>query len=309
MNYTLHQLKIFLKVAEYQSITKAADELHLTQPAISIQLKKLQEQFDLPLTEVVGRQLYITDFGKEIMVRSQRILEESDAIKFTIDQYKGYLTGSIKISVVSTGKYVIPYFLRAFIDRYPGIEISIDVSNKNKVIEGLYKNESDFSLVSIVPDDLKVNKVELMENRLYLVGNADFDGQIKKSKDLEKVTLLFREEGSATRKEMLGFLEKNNIKFKKSMQLVSNEAVKQAINAGLGFSIVPLIGLRTALKNENMKIYQLKGLPLITQWNLIYSQGKNLTPAQQALVDFIEENKTQLVNEHFLWAVNPEEYQ
>lgn len=309
MNYTLHQLKIFLKVAEYQSITKAADELHLTQPAISIQLKKLQEQFDLPLTEVVGRQLYITDFGKEIMIRSQRILEESDAIKFTIDQYKGYLTGSIKISVVSTGKYVIPYFLRAFIDRYPGIEISIDVSNKNKVIEGLYKNESDFSLVSIVPDDLKVSKVELMENRLYLVGNADFNGQIKRSKDLEKVTLLFREEGSATRKEMLGFLEKNNIKFKKSMQLVSNEAVKQAINAGLGFSIVPLIGLRTALKNENMQIYPLKGLPLITKWNLIYSQGKNLTPGQQALVDFIEENKTQLVHEHFRWAVNPEEYQ
>ena len=308
MNYTLHQLKIFLKVAEYQSITKAADELHLTQPAISIQLKKLQEQFDLPLTEVVGRQLYVTDFGKEMMIRSRRILEESDAIRYTIDQYKGFLTGKIKISVVSTGKYVIPYFLKSFIDRYPGIEISIDVSNKNKVIEGLNKNKSDFSLVSIVPDELKVKRVELMENRLYLVGSSDYNGQIKKSKDLEKVTLLFREEGSATRKEMIEFLEKNKVTVRKSMQLVSNEAVKQAVNAGLGFSIVPLIGLRTALKNENMRVYPLKGLPLITQWNLIYSQGKSLTPAQQALIDFIEENKNQLVEEHFEWAVHPEGY-
>ena len=308
MNYTLHQLKIFLKVAEYQSITKAADELHLTQPAISIQLKKLQEQFDLPLTEVVGRQLFVTDFGKEMMVRSKRILEESDAIRYTIDQYKGYLTGKIKISVVSTGKYVIPYFLKSFIDKYPGIEISIDVSNKNKVIEGLNKNESDFSLVSIVPDELKVNKVELMENRLYLVGSSEYDGKIKKAKDLEKITLLFREEGSATRKEMLAFLEKNKVSIKKSMQLVSNEAVKQAINAGLGLSIVPLIGLRTALNNENMQVFPLKDLPLITQWNLVYSQGKRLTPAQQALIDFIEENKSELVEEHFKWAVNPQGY-
>ncbi|WP_436515721.1 LysR family transcriptional regulator [Ekhidna sp. To15] len=308
MNYTLHQLKIFLKVAELQSITKAAEELYLTQPAISIQLKKLQEQFDLPLTEVVGRQLFITDFGEEIKIRSRRILEESEAIKFTIDQYKGFLTGKIKISVVSTGKYVIPYFLKSFMDKYPGIEISIDVSNKNKVVEGLIKNESDFSLVSIVPEELKVHRVELMENRLYLIGNADNADEIKKPKDLEKVTLLLREEGSATRNAMLDFLEKKNIAIKKSMQLVSNEAIKQAINAGLGFSIVPLIGVRTALKNENMKIFPLKGLPIITQWNLIYSKGKNLTPAQSALIDFIEENKAQLVEDHFNWAVNPQEY-
>lgn len=307
MNYTLHQLKIFLKVAEYQSITKAADELHLTQPAISIQLKKLQEQFDLPLTEVVGRQLYITDFGKEIMVRSKRILDESEAIKYTIDQYKGYISGKIKISLVSTGKYVMPYFLKAFIDKYPGIEISIDVSNKNKVIEGLAKNESDFSLVSVVPEDLNVNRVELMENKLYLVGNAEYQGSLK-LRDLEKETLLFREEGSATRKAMLDFLEKNKITVRKSMQLVSNEAIKQAINAGLGFSVVPLIGLRTALTSENMRIFPLKGLPIITKWNLIYAKGKNLTPAQSALIEFIEENKSKIVQEHFNWAVNPEQY-
>jgi DNA-binding transcriptional LysR family regulator len=302
MHYTLHQLKIFLKVSDYQSITKAAEDLHLTQPAISIQLKKLQEQFELPLTEVIGRQLYVTDFGKEIAIRSRRILEEADGIKYTIDQYKGLLTGKIKISVVSTGKYVIPYFLKDFMDRYPSVEISIDVSNKNRVIEGLHRNESDFSLVSVVPDDLKVHAVELMENQLNLVGSQEFEGRIKKPKDLEKVTLLFREEGSATRNAMEQYLESNHIMVGKSMELVSNEAVKQAINAGLGVSIVPLIGLRTALAREHIALYPLKGLPIITRWNLIYNKGKVLTPAQRELIRYMEENKEQLVEKHFSWA-------
>ncbi|MEM0941342.1 MAG: LysR family transcriptional regulator [Bacteroidota bacterium] len=302
MHYTLHQLKIFLKVSDYQSITKAAEDLHLTQPAISIQLKKLQDQFELPLTEVIGRQLYITDFGKEIAIRSKRILDEADGIKYTIDQYKGFVSGKIKISVVSTGKYVIPYFLKSFIDKYPGVDISVDVSNKNRVIEGLIHNESDFSLVSVLPEDLKVEALSLMENHLYLVGSTIHKGKVNKPKDLEKVTLLFREKGSATRKAMERFLEDHQVRIGKSMELVSNEAVKQAINAGIGFSIVPLIGLRTALKNENIVIYPLKGLPIITRWNLIFSKGKNLTPAQQELVKFIEENKASIVAKNFDWV-------
>ncbi|MEQ9465783.1 MAG: LysR family transcriptional regulator [Ekhidna sp.] len=303
MHYTLHQLRIFLKVADCQSITKAAEELHLTQPAISIQLKKLQEQFELPLTEVIGRQLYVTDFGKEIAIRSRRILEEAEGIKYTIDQYKGLLTGKIKISVVSTGKYVIPYFLKGFMDKYPGVDISIDVSNKNRVIEGMYRNESDFSLVSVVPDDLNVFTVELMENELNLVGSIEFEDRIKRPKDLEKVTLLFREDGSATRNAMQHYLDAQQIKVGKAMELVSNEAVKQAINAGLGVSIVPLIGLRTALKYERIRIYPLKGLPIITQWNLIYNKGKVLTPAQDELIKYVEENKERLVKDHFIWTI------
>lgn len=302
MHYTLHQLRIFLKVADYQSITKAAEELHLTQPAISIQLKKLQEQFELPLTEVIGRQLYVTDFGKEIAIRSRRILDEAEGIKYTIDQYKGLLTGKIKISVVSTGKYVIPYFLKNFMDTYPGVDISIDVSNKNRVIEGMHRNESDFSLVSVVPDDLNVYSVELMENELNLVGSTEFEGRIKRPKDLEKVTLLFREDGSATRNAMQHYLDTHHIKVGKSMELVSNEAVKQAINAGLGVSIVPLIGLRTALAREGIQIYPLSGLPIFTRWNLIYNKGKVLTPAQLGLIKYMEENKERLVEEHFSWT-------
>ncbi len=302
MHYTLHQLKIFLKVAECQSITKAAEELYLTQPAVSIQLKKLQDQFDLPLTEVIGRQLYITDFGKEIAKRSQRILEEADGIRFMVDQYKGLLTGRIKISVVSTGKYVMPYFLKPFMDLHPGVEISLDVSNKNKVVQGLINNESDFSLVSVLPEDIEVNKVTLMDNHLYMTGSSIYEGKVKKTSELSDQTLLFREEGSATRKAMEEFLTKNKVDISKSMELVSNEAVKQAVNAGIGFSIMPLIGLRSSISSENIRIFPMKGLPVVTKWNLIYSTAKKLTPAQSALIDFIEENKERIEKETFAWV-------
>ena len=303
MFYTLHQLQILVKVAEHQSITKAADDLNLSQPAISIQLKNLQSQFDLPLTEVIGRQLYITDFGDEIVKSSLKILQEADAIKYTVDQYKGMLTGKIKISVVSTGKYVMPYFLKPFMDQYPGVDIMLDVSNKYKVIESLQKNECDFSLVSIVPEDMSLEKHELMENKLYLAGSVDNKLKVKTPNDLKKLTLLFREEGSATRKAMIDYLNKYDITPMKSMTLVSNEAIKQAINAGLGFSIVPLIGLRTALESEKIRIYPMKGLPIVTKWNLIYNRNKKLTPAQKEFVRFTNLHREQVVKEHFSWAL------
>ena len=303
MNYTLHQLRIFLKVSELQSITKASEELHLTQPAVSIQLKKLQDQFELPLTEVIGRQLYVTDFGKHIAEASKRILFEADNMRYTINQFKGIITGEINISSVSTGKYVIPYFLKPFMDKYPGVEINIDVSNKKEVVEKLVKNESDFSLVSVLPEGMNLHTIELMENRLFVVGSSQDPHPPKKIIDLNKLTLLYREEGSATRKAMHEYLDSHKIVPKKSMKLVSNEAVKQAINAGIGYSIMPLIGLRNELANGSMVTYTLKNLPIVTNWNLVYNKGKNLTPAQSELIKFIEENKESITKEHFEWAV------
>lgn len=299
MNYTLHQLRVFLKIVELGSVTKAAEELHLTQPAVSIQLKSFQKQFEIPLTEVIGRQLYVTDFGNQIAIVAKRILDEAEVLKTTVDQYKGLVTGKIKISVVSTGKYVIPYFLQPFMEKYPGVEIVIDVSNKSRVINSLANNESDFSLVSVLPANVSVHRVELMDNVLYLVGSRRFSERKIGMEDVKDLTLIFREQGSATRMAMEGYLKENNIKGYKSMELVSNEAVKQAVNAGIGFSIMPVIGLRNELTLKTLKIYPLEGLPIITQWNLIYNQEKKLTPASVALVDFIQENKEWVVNEFF----------
>ena len=173
MNYTLHQLQVFLKITQNKSITKAAIELHLTQPAVSIQLRNFQDQFDVPLTEVIGRKLYVTDFGKEIAIAAEKILNEVHAINFKTMAFKGQLTGRLKISVVSTGKYVIPYFLSDFLKQNQGVELLLDVTNKTKVLKNLENNEVDFSLVSVLPETLQIEKIELMPNTLYLVANID----------------------------------------------------------------------------------------------------------------------------------------
>lgn len=304
MNYTLHQLIVFQAVYKHKSITKAAEELHLTQPAVSIQLKKLQEQFEIPLTEVIGRQLYITDFGEKIAEVSLRILEEAESIKTTMNQYKGLLVGKLTISSASTGKYVIPYFLTEFSNQHPGVEISIDVTNKTQVLNKLVNNETDFALVSVLPEDIPIEAVELMPNKLFLVGNSEMitkDGGVNGPEDLGDKPLIFRENGSATRKAMEDFLDRNEVKVKRRMELVSNEAVKQAVNAGLGYSIMPLIGMKAFLETESTKIIPLKGLPIVTSWNLIHLKGKNMSPVALALIDFLEKHKAETIEKYFSW--------
>ena len=156
MHYTLHQLQVYLKVAQLKSITKAAEELFLTQPAVSIQLKNFQDQFEIPLTEVVGRQLYVTDFGKEIMLAAENIINEVQAINYKTQSFKGKLTGKLKLSIVSTGKYVMPYFISNFLKQNDGVDLVMDVTNKSRVLESLQQNEIDFALVSLLPEDMKI---------------------------------------------------------------------------------------------------------------------------------------------------------
>ncbi|WP_029489379.1 LysR family transcriptional regulator [Ochrovirga pacifica] len=303
MNYTLHQLKVFLKVVELKSITKASEALYLTQPAVSIQIKKLQDQFELPLTEVIGKQLYITEFGKVLATKCEKIIEAADEIKDTVSQYKGVVTGKLKISVVSTGKYVIPFFIKPFMDLYPEVEISVNVSNKNRVIKDLQNNATDFALVSIIPEGLKLKKIELMENKLYFASKNTAVNRLQTPKDLEKVNLLFRESGSATRDVMEQYLKEHNVQVKNAMELVSNEAIKQAIYADVGCSLMPIIGLRLALKNKEIKVHKLEGLPMVTKWNLVYLSEKKLTTAHQAFINTIRQKKEELIHEHFNWSL------
>lgn len=303
MNYTLNQLEIFLKVAHTGSVTKAAEALHLTQPAVSIQLRNFQAQFDIPLTEVIGRNIYITDFGKEIAAAAEAILNQVYAINYKAHAYKGELIGRLKITVVSTGKYVMPYFLSGFLKQHPAVELVMDVTNKSKVIESLENNEVDFSLVSILPATLNTDKIDLLQNKLFLVGNALPEMNPKQTKkDLFKdLPLIYREQGSGTRQTMQSFLEKNNIVVQKKMELTSNEAVKQAVMAGLGYSIMPLIGIKNELKNGELQIIPVKGFPIKTMWSLIWLKQKRHTHVAQALLDYIAQEKQSIIKDRFDW--------
>ncbi|MEZ4985112.1 MAG: LysR family transcriptional regulator [Saprospiraceae bacterium] len=307
MNYTLHQLQVFVQVTESKSVTKAAEVLNLTQPAVSIQLKNFQDQFDIALTEVVGRKLYVTDFGKEIAVVAQEILIQAQQIQDKTLAYKGFLTGKINISVVSTGKYVIPYFLQAFMQKHPGIDVSIDVTNKASVLNNLTANNTDFSLVSILPERIAVEQLELIQNKLYLVASPTSATKLPSKKIqslLEQSTLIYREQGSGTRQTMERFLQQMAIPVRKKMELTSNEAVKQAVLAGLGVSIMPLIGIKNELQLQQLQIIPVKGLPIQTSWHLVWPQGKKHSPASHALLQYLQMHKDDIINTHFNWYEN-----
>lgn len=296
MDYTIHQLQIFLKVLQTRSITKTSEELFMTQPAISIQLKNLQNQFKIPLTEVIGRQLYITDFGKEIAEIAERVIQELENINYKTKAYQGILTGKLSISSASTGKYVIPYFLSGFLEKNSGIDLVLDVTNKSKVVKSLKNNETDFALVSVLPDKLNVEGELLIENKLYLMGNQ----QIRE----EKKPLIYREEGSATRTAMEQYFETREGKQRKRMELTSNEAVKQAVIAGLGHSIMPLIGMRNELMSQEIYILPAEGFPIITEWRLIWLKEKKLSPVSQAYLEFLRAEKQNILDKNFEWYLN-----
>ena len=303
MNYTLHQLEIFRTIAELQSVTKASEHLFLTQPAVSIQLKNFQAQFNLPLFEIVGRKLYITEFGEEISETAFKILEQVENIKYKSAIFKGKIAGKLNISIVSTAKYTMPYFLSDFIKTNEMVSLTIDVTNKMTVLRSLENNECDFAMVSTIPEKLNIDRIELMKNKLYFVANKDFNPSKKKVllKDLNKSLFIFREPGSATRLAMEKYLVKHKIVIEKEMELTSNEAVKQAIIAGLGISIMPIIGIKNELQNGDLQIIEMTDFPLETNWNLIWLKSKNLSLVAKAFKKHLEENKEKIIKQHFTW--------
>ena len=303
MNYTLHQLRLFVKIAETKSITRTSEELFLTQPAVSIQLRNFQNQFDIPLTEIIGRQLFVTEFGSEIAILAKKILEEVDEIQYKTLAFKDILAGKLKISVVSTGKYVMPFFLTDFLKKYHNVELSMDVTNKQKVLKSLEQNEVDFALISVLPTDVKVESEILLENKLFLMGNRPLkeDHSVSQKSVFNQIPMIYREEGSGTRHVMEKFFEKNKIETKMTMQLATNEAVKQALLAGLGYSIMPLIGCKSELMNEQLHIVPVTGFPIKSDWRLIWLKDKMLSPVSLAYLKFLSDNKSKIIADNFSW--------
>jgi len=288
MNYTLRQLQVFHAIATHGSITKAARHLHLTQPAVSLQFKSFAEQFDFPLIEYQGKKLVITPLGKEVRRHAQRILDQANSLKLMNESLKDQLTGTLLLSVVSTGKYVMPFFLTEFLEKYPSADLIMDVTNKSKVVEHLLENTVDFVLVSIIPSKPQVNKLELIKNELVLVGNKST--ALKARNNLDQCRYLIRELGSATRQAMEEFMLEENIEPQRIIELTTNEAIKQSVIAGLGISLMPIIGIKTELEQGLVEIIPHKNLPITTEWNLVWRSNKQLSPVAQAFLEYIEEH-------------------
>ena len=292
MNYTLNQLHIFQKVFETKSITKAADQLFMTQPAVSIQLKNFQQQFKTPLYEYQGRGIVITEFGKQIAKIVGSCMNNLNELEILSIAYDNILKGKLKIASASTGKYVIPFFLSDFLKQHKGIDLALNVTNKSKVVESLLNNKIDFAIISTLPDNIEINEELMIENKLYLVG-------LSKQNFISK-PLIFRENGSATRLVMEGYFNKFK-KGVKKIELESNEAVKQAVLANIGISILPIIGLKNEIKSQQLEIIPQKSLPITTQWRIVWRKDKNLSPVAKAFLNYIKLNKEMIVQKYFKW--------
>ena len=292
MKYTLNQLHVFQKVFETKSITKAADQLFMTQPAVSIQLKNFQQQFKTPLYEYQGRGIVITEFGKQIAKIVGSCMNNLNELEILSSAYDNILKGKLKIASASTGKYVIPFFLSDFLKQHKGIDLALNVTNKSMVVESLLNNKIDFAIISTLPDNIEINEELLIENKLYLVG-------LSKQNFISK-PLIFRENGSATRLVMEGYFNKFK-KGVKKIELESNEAVKQAVLANIGISILPIIGLKNEIKSQQLEIIPQKKLPITTQWRIVWRKDKNLSPVAKAFLNYIKLNKEMIVQKYFKW--------
>jgi DNA-binding transcriptional LysR family regulator len=286
MNYTLRQLQVFHAIATHGSITKAARHLHLTQPAVSLQFKSFSEQFDFPLIEYQGKKLIITPLGKEVKIHAERILDQANELKLMNESLKEELTGTLLLSIVSTGKYVMPFLLAEFLEKHPSTDLIMDVTNKSTVVDHLLDNSTDFALVSVVPAKPDLNTLSLIDNELILVGNEIYAQRARKN--LDECRFVLRETGSATRLAMEEFISNNKIKANRILELTSNEAVKQSVIAGLGVSLMPKIGIKRELEQGLIHVIDHPALPMTTQWNLVWRKNKKLSPVAAGYLAFLE---------------------
>lgn len=289
MNFTFHQLKIYSEVVRQKSITKAAKNLNMTQPALSIQLKNFSSLFDFQLFERKGRSIKVTDYGEQIFHTAQELLEKATQMNYLTEAFRNLEAGSLRIASVSTGKYIIPYIVADFLEHYPKVDLSIQVSNKEDVVTRLKDEDLDFALVSVIPSNILVSEEVLFKNELYLVGNTpEFD---------PKRPLIYREKGSATRQAMDRYFKENSAR--KTFELTSNEAVKQAVKAGLGYSILPRIGITSELAEKSLFIIPQKNLPIVTQWRIVYNRQKLLSPVAQTFLSYLKEHKEVILSKYF----------
>jgi len=304
MNYTFNQLKVFTKIVQHKSITKAAEELFLSQPAVSIQLKNFQDQFDYPLVEIINKRLYVTEFGFEIAKAAENILYELELLDSKTAYKKDKLKGKFKIASVSTGQYVIPSFLSEFLATNNEIEVELGISNKMIVLDALSANEVDFAIVSNIPKNLKVNHLRLASNYLYWVCNSSVEIKENSLDFIKKAPLIFREHGSSTRLRMEHFLKENKINDFCKIEVTANEGVKQSVISNIGISLLPLIGIRSELDNKVLQIIPVEGTPIQTEWYIVWHPIKKLSPVAEAFLSFLDEKSAEIEKANFSWITN-----
>ncbi len=297
---TLQQLRLFEAVARHKSFTRAAEEVHLSQPAVSIQVKRLEENVGLPLFEHVGKRITLTEAGRELYDASKDVLGRLAELDGAIDSLSGEVAGTLTVTAVTSAKYFLPHLLGAFIRRYPDVEPKLKVANRSSLLDRVADNEDDLYVMGHVPDGLDVEEFPFLENVIAVVASPDHPLASKRKISLKQITeerFLVRERGSGNRKVVEEFFEGQGLRITPYMELGSAEAIKQGVMAGLGISALSLHNLRLEIATGQIKVLKVEGFPLRRRWNVVHRKGKNLSPAAQIFIEFLQTEGQHLVNE------------
>ncbi len=292
MKFTLRQLKVFRRVAQLGSFTKASKELHLSQPAVSIQVKRLEEQVGLPLFETIGKKVYLTEAGQDVYDCGGQIEEIMEDTLNRIDALKGKTKGKVKLSVATTASYFVIDMLSEFSKLYPDIRISLDITNRRKLLKQLDSNETDLVIMGEPPLNPNLNSIAFKENPLVLVANENHPWISRKKipfHELANEVFVSREQGSGTRAAIERKFDELAIPFETSMEISSNGAIKQAVISGLGLGIASLHTLALELESKKLFVLDVEEFPIMRYWYIVKKLGKELSPVTRAFQDFILE--------------------
>jgi len=296
---TLRQLQVFSAVARNLSHSRAAEELHLSQPAVSMQIKQLEQSIGLPLFEQVGKQIHLTEAGREMVIYSRNIahqLEEMDAV---FDEIKGLERGHLNISVVSTANYFMPQLLAKFIQLHPNIHVSLHVANRDAVIKQLDENVADLAITGQPPQGADMVAESFMQNPLVVIA-APSHKLLKvaaiQPQQLAQETFLLREQGSGTRDVMERFFASHHLPMPVCMEMHTNEAIKQSVQAGMGLGIISLHSIEMELETRRLAILDVAHFPIMRHWHIVHRANKRLSTAGQAFKQFLLTEAERLAN-------------
>lgn len=297
---TLHQLQVFEVAARHGSYTRAAEELFLTQPTVSMQIKHLTKAVGMSLFEQVGKKLFLTQAGKELFVTCQEIFGRISQFEMSIADMKGLKQGYLKITVVTTAKYVIPRLLGPFCQRYPGVEIALKVTNHNGVLERLSENKDDLYILSQVPDEPAVKSYPFLANPLVVLANHDHPLANQKNIPIQVLAeqpFITRESGSGTRSYVQKLFDTHRITPKVKMELASNEAIKQAIAGGLGISILSRHTIALEGASGQIAILDVEHFPILCHWYVVHPMGKQLSVVAQTFLEYLQTEGKQIAED------------
>ena len=289
---TLQQLRLFSDVAEHNRVTRAAEEVHLTQPAVSIQIKRLEGKVGMPLIEHIGKKLHLTVAGEEVFGASKDVLERLSDLETSLNDLRDEVAGPLNVHVVSSGKYVMPHLMGSFVRRYPKVEPRLQITNRARLLASLAKNESDLYIMGQPPEGVSVAEYPFLENILVVVARPDHPLAGKKKIPLARIArerFVGRESGSGTRKAVEKLFREKGLNISPYIELSNTEGIKQGVIGGLGIGVLSKHSLRLELDAGELVVLNVTGFPLRRRWYVSHRKGKRLSRAAQLFLEYLQE--------------------